>query len=641
MSELQLEEAGSTYDGKKSLIQKMEAYIAANLDSEQFGVEQLAEMMGFSRSQLHRKLKKINGKSISRFIREYRLHRALELLENDDFSTSEVADKIGFGSASYFSKCFTEYYGYPPSKVKEHHIDGVVPLHKDLNRHVKNKARSKKYFYLGAAVIVVVGLFVAFSFFKQKNAPLDNMSKAVLVLPFKNLSNSMDNQYIAEGMVDAINRHLSTIEELNIISSAAIDLSKKEDDIMKAINSRFEGAHVLQGSVQHDGNTFRMEVKLVNSETKNQIWAENYDRKSEGLLQIQNDIAKNIALALKAEMTPREKSLVDKRASYDPEAYDNFIKGWYYYSQFSLEGTQKSEAYFRKAIKLDSTLALAHLGMAYLYGLKAGVFSNELTPEEGFRLGRPYLDKALMLDPDLKEAYVRRGNENLFRYWNFNEAEKNYKIALESEFPVILAMWINFLHMENRHDEAYEVTLELNEKHPFYMNSQMMLSSYYANHHDEGREFIETRLKSYSNYFTLDGSGFFYLNTGDYDKAIELFQKAIDNGGMRYPRMLAWMGAAYAKKGDEIKARELLFELKERKAKTNAGSPAWFSAIILTALNEKEEALKWLTIAVEDHEMEIPWLVSEPQLHPLHGTPEFDALVKKVGFRPHAYPIRH
>ena len=598
-------------------------------------------MMGVSRSQLYRKLKKINGKSISQFIREYRLQRALELLKEENLNTSEVAHKVGFGSASYFSKCFTDYFGYPPSKVREHTISNELPLHQNLNRQGKNKTRSKKYYYLAAVGIILTGFIVAFSFFKQGDDGTTPNSKAVLVMPIKNLSNNLDNQYIAEGMVDAINRHLSTIEELDIISSTAIDLSKKEVAIMNDVNKRYKGAHVLQGSLQHDGTTLRMEVRLVNAATNSQIWAENYDRKSTGLLQIQNDIAKNIALSLKAKLTPLEQSLIDKRASYDPEAYDNFLKGWYQYSQFSLEGIPKSEVYFKKAIKLDSTLALAHLGMAYLCGLKTGVFSNELTPEEGFSLGRPYLDKALTLDPDLKEAYARKANEYIFRYWDFNEAEKNYKIALESDFPLILALWVNFLHMENRHDEGYEAALELNEKHPFYLNSQMMLSSYFANRHKEGREFVETRLKTYSNYFTLDGSGFFYLNTGEYDKAIELFQKAIDNGGMRYPRMLAWMGAAYAKKGNKQKARELLTELKDRKAKTDAGSPAWFAAIIHTALGEHNEALHWLTIAVDDHEMEIPWLVSEPQLHPLHGTPEFDALVKKVGFRLHAYPIRH
>ncbi len=590
MSELQLEEADPTYNRRESLTQKMEAYIADNLDNEQFGVKQLAQLMGVSRSQLHRKLKKIDGKSISRFIREYRLKRALERLEKDDFNTSEVADKIGFGSSSYFSKCFNDYFGYPPSQTKNHDSSGVFPLNDEIGQRTKYKATSKKYFFLAVASFVLVMLAVSL-FLNKKDVSTSTNSKAVLVMPFKNLSNNLDNQYIAEGMVDAINRHLSTIEELNIISSAAIDLSKKEVVIMKDIDNRFKGSHVLQGSLQHDGNTLRMEVKLVNAATKNQLWAENYDRKSEGLLQIQNDIAKNIALALKAKLTSQELSIIDKRASYDPEAYDNFLKGWYHFSQFSLEGIQKSTVYFTRAIALNSTLALAHYGMSCAYSMKAGVWSGELTAKEAYRLGRPYLDKALMLDPDLKEAYSRKAGENLFGDWDFNAAEKNFKIALESDFPVVLAMWVNFLHMENRHDEAYAVAVELNEKHPFYLYSQMMLSSYYANHHKEGREFVETRLKSYSNLFTLDGSGFFMLNTGAYDEAIELFQKAIDNGGKRFTRMLGWMGAAYAKKGDELKARELLTELKELKAKTDAGSPAWFSAIIHAALKENEEAL--------------------------------------------------
>lgn len=636
-----MEEAGSTYKKRESLTQKMEVYIADNLDNEQFGVKHLAQMMGVSRSQLHRKLKKINGKSISTFIREYRLRRALELLEKGDFNTSEVADKVGFGSASYFSKCFTDYFGYSPSRAKEHYNDGVLPLNDTIKRPIKDKVPAKKYLYIASIGLTLTALLVVFSFLTKKNSTTTSNSKTVLVMPFKNLSNNLDNQYIAEGMVDAINRHLSTIEELNIISSAAVDLSKKEVDIINDINNRYQGAHVLQGSLQHDGNTLRMEVKLVNSATKNQLWAENYDRKPEGLLKIQNDIAKNIALALKAKLTPQELSIIDKRVSYDPEAYDAFLKGWYNYSQFSLEGLQKSTAYFTRAIELDSTLALAYFGMSHVYSMKAGVWSGELTAEEAYRLAGPYLDKALTLDPDLKEAYSSKAAENLFGDWDFNAAEKSFQIALESDFPIVLAMWVNFLHMENRHDEAYEVALELNEKHPFYLNSQMMLSSYYANHHKEGREFVETRLKSYSNHFTLDGSGFFMLNTGAYDEAIELFQKAIDNGGVRFPRMVGWMGAAYAKKGNGQKARELLTELKERKAKTDAGSPAWFAAIIHAALKENEEALKWLTMAVDDHEMEIPWLVSEPQLYPLHGTPQFDALVRKVGFRPHAYPIRH
>ncbi len=421
-----MEEAYPTYNRKNSLTQKMEAYIADNLENEQFGVKQLAEMMGVSRSQLHRKLKKINGKSISTFIREFRLRWALELLEKDDFNTSEVADKVGFGSASYFSKCFTAHFGYPPSQAKEHYNDGVLPLNDTIKRPIKDKVSAKKYLYVASIGLTLTALLVLFSFLTKNNNTIPSNSKSVLVMPFKNLSNNLENQYIAEGMVDAINRHLSTIEELDIISSAAVDLSKKEVDIVKDINDCYKGAHVLQGSLQHDGNTLRIEVKLVEVATKNQLWAENYDRKSQGLLKIQNDIAKNIALALKAKLTTQELSIIDKRASYDPEAYDNFLKGWYNYSQFSLEGLQKSTAYFDRAIALDSTLALAYFGMSHVYSMKAGVWSGELTAEEAYRLAGPYLHKALMLDPDLKEAYSSAA-ENLFGDWEFEATRRVFK----------------------------------------------------------------------------------------------------------------------------------------------------------------------------------------------------------------------
>lgn len=119
-----------------------------------------------------------------------------------------------------------------------------------------------------------------------------------------------------------------------------------------------------------------------------------------------------------------------------------------------------------------------------------------------------------------------------------------------------------------------------------------------------------------------------------------MFKGVLEVSPYRIPRTLGWLGAAYAKKGDTQKAVELQNELKELKSKTDAGSPALGIAIIHSALGEKQEALKWLKIAIDDHEMEVPWLVSEPQLYPLHGMPEFDALVKRVGFRDYAYPVK-
>src|SRR3989337_2774940 len=100
------------------LLEKLKNEVDANLTNDQFSVEELARKMGMSRSQLHRKLNASTGQSVSQFIREYRLQRGMELLKEGELNAAEVADRIGFGSATYFNKCFNEYYGYPPGEVK-------------------------------------------------------------------------------------------------------------------------------------------------------------------------------------------------------------------------------------------------------------------------------------------------------------------------------------------------------------------------------------------------------------------------------------------------------------------------------------------------------------------------------------------
>ena len=618
-------------DSGQSLLEKLEAHIAGNLHNEQFGVEQLAEMMGMSRSHLHRKLHKIKGKSISRFIREYRLEAARKMLIEKEMTASEVSHAVGFGSPSYFNKCFTEYFGYSPGKAR-------LKVGQEITRNTESKTSKNKIFLWlsGLAAAILVG-FLIFSQNKKEVIVAETApeEKSIIVLPFKNLSSDEENQYLADGMVDAISRHLSEIGELKVLSSSA----SGELTSVKEIGEKLEVVNVLQGSIQRQDSLLRVEIKLINTSDEKQLWAENYDRKVFDALLVQSEIAQRVAKIMKVKLSSKEKGNIEKRTSYSPEAYDNFLKGWYNFNQFSQEGQQKAFKYFEKAISVDSTLASAYLGMAMYYQVKASVWGAEFTVEEAFSKAKPYLDKTLELDPELKEGYGWKAFERLFGSWDFRGSEENYKISIESKFPVFLALYANFLHYENRHAEGFEIADRLNREYPYYPNNQMLLSYYYNKKYEEGLEFMKTRLKLYSNYYTYDTAGFFSLNTGDYDRAISLFQKAIDLEGNRFPRMLSWMGAANAHKGETQKAQELLNELKTLKEKTDAGSPAFFIAIIHSALGEKQEALKWLKTSIDDHEMEVPWLVSEPQLYPLHGMPEFDALVKQVGFREHAYPV--
>lgn len=145
-------------------------------------------------------------------------------------------------------------------------------------------------------------------------------------------------------------------------------------------------------------------------------------------------------------------------------------------------------------------------------------------------------------------------------------------------------------------------------------------------------EFAESRMGLFNNYWTLDSYGFLMLNTDNYEKAIQLFQRAIDIDTFKRPRMLGWMGAAYARNGKQEKSLALIEELKAKREQSDAGSTAFFIAIIYSALDDKAAALQWLQDAYEHHEMEMPWLKSEPQFNALHDEPAFQGLLKKIGF---------
>jgi tetratricopeptide (TPR) repeat protein len=161
----------------------------------------------------------------------------------------------------------------------------------------------------------------------------------------------------------------------------------------------------------------------------------------------------------------------------------------------------------------------------------------------------------------------------------------------------------------------------------------MVHSYFYNGRFAEALEFSEARLKTFSNYLTLDSHGFLLLNIHRYEEAIVYFNKAIAVEGIRYPRMLGWMGAAYARLGEKQCARKIIEELKERLARHDKGSIAFFIAIIYAALLEKTSALAWLQTACDAHDMEMLWLMTEPQLYHLHEEAEFRRLAGKVGFR--------
>ena len=195
-------------------IDQVEAIIQANFSDEQFGVSELAEAMNMSRSNLLRKVKKHTQLSASQFIRQFRLKKGMELLRQPPLTVSEVSHRVGFGSTSYFIKCFREYYGYPPGEVGK----------RDAEEEPTKAKFSKPTLWtivVAASLVLLIGLFFLF---REKTASDEiELDKSIAVLPFKNESSDSTNVFFINGLMEATLNNLQKIEDLRVISRTSVE----------------------------------------------------------------------------------------------------------------------------------------------------------------------------------------------------------------------------------------------------------------------------------------------------------------------------------------------------------------------------------------------------------------------------------
>jgi TolB-like protein/AraC-like DNA-binding protein/Tfp pilus assembly protein PilF len=626
------------------LLEQLKKEVDLNLTNDQFSAEELARNMGMSRSQLHRKLNSATGQSVSQFIREYRLQLSMEMLREGKLTAAEVSDRVGFGSPTYFSKCFNEYYGFPPGEVKAKLVNGTleqavavanksVPDEPFLTTAApKSQPFIRKWVWVaGVATLLVIIACVWFYLLREPRGA-DRPDKSIAILPFKNLSADKDNEYFSEGVIEAIRTSLSQVGELRVISRTSVEQYRNTDKPARAIANELGVSALLEGSVQRSNNKVRIEVRLVDGASETQVWAETFDLELHDVFAIQHEIAYRVANELHAKLTAEERSILSKTDTKNPEAYDLYLKAIYQYRTYTNKGAHNAIDLLARAIELDPNYAKAYAWLANSYIALASIWGAELSATDALQKGKPYIDKALALDRDLDQARMLMGFYKLYYDWDLQGAAAEYESSIKSGHPDALALYVDYLNFVGRHKEALMLAERLNINDPYYPNSRMILSYFYNGKITEANEFSEQRIQVFNNYYTLDSHGFLLLNTGRFKESVDYFNRAIALEGIRYPRMLGWMGAAYAKMGERERAMEIIREFQRRLPVDKGGSISFFTAVIYSALGEKKEALAWLNKAYNNHDMEMPWLLTEPQFFNLHDEPEFKRIASEMGF---------
>jgi len=400
--------------------------ITDHLSDESFGIEELRQGLGLSRSQLHRRLQKITGLSTSLVIRSVRLKKAFELLKEGNLSVSEVAYFTGFSNPSYFNKCFHEQYGFPPGDIHKQKIAEIDQRNifnpKKLSESDEGKKsgfKIRKLYFFGIAILVIVILASIYYITKDPFNKTQIHEKSIAILPFKNFSNNQENQYISDGMMEAILSNISKIGELRVISRTSVEQYRESPKSAKQIGLELGVSHVLEGSTFQDEYNVRVTVQLINTKTDEHLWSESYESELEDIFEVQSQIARRIANVLHSKITVDEMRRIEQIPTSSPKAYDLYQKAQYYFINFLQKRQEleyhKSKSLFSNAIKEDSTFAAAYTKLADLYWTKN--YRNEYHSNTFMDTVFLLCQKALTFDPNSSNAhrllgqyYIETGN---------------------------------------------------------------------------------------------------------------------------------------------------------------------------------------------------------------------------------------
>ena len=479
-------------------------------------------------------------------------------------------------------------------------------------------------------VTLLVALAVVLSVTVWNRKPAVLIPKSVAVLPFENLSNDSDNTYFADGIQEEILTRLAKIADLKVISrSSTLDYPIKSRNLAQ-IAKQLGVANILEGSVRRAADRVRVNVQLINAQTNSHLWAETYDRKLTDVFLVETDIAKTIADSLKAKLTHAERQAIALRPTANPEAYELYLKGRFFWNKRTGADLRKAIDYFNQAIAEDPNYALAYAGLADCYDLLCEY--SELSPKESYPKAKAAAIKALELDDTLGEAHTSLAYSLINYDWDWRSAEREYQraIQLNPNYATAHQWYAECLSMLERHTEAIAEIKRAQQLDPLSLiiNQGVGGKYLYARRYDEAMAQFHRTVELYPHFPpTHQRLGWCYAQKRMYDEAIAEMQKAVELSG-NSTQMIAALGYAYATAGRRDTAQGIIAELERRSKESYVDN--YFVATIFAALGDKNEAFVFLNKACAERSYWMPWLNIDFELDNLRSDSRFDALVQRV-----------
>jgi tetratricopeptide (TPR) repeat protein len=410
---------------------------------------------------------------------------------------------------------------------------------------------------------------------------------------------------------------------------------KEEKKSITEIGKELNVNYLIEGTVQRQEDKMRISVQLIQAVNENHIWSDIYDRQWKDIFDVQSDIAQRIAKALKTMLSPEERENIEKYKTQNPEAYNLYLKGRFYWSQRTKEGLNKSVEYFKKAIEIDPEYALAYAGLADAYNIQA--WWGWIPLDEGFAKAKQMALKALEMDNNLSEAHTVLGSLYHYKEWKWKEALKELELAVELDPNNVTAhhYYSEVLFITGQRIEARKQINIAMELDPFFPILRSVSSGFYycegefKNAIDECNVLQELD-PEFGNGACYWDKFYIYIMQEDDIKAVAELQKALQ------------IDTLTAKVANHVK------ELYNRSGKTGllnwliemelqAPSPNSLKLADWYAMNDqRKEALNWLEKAFKERLPQVVNISKDPIYNNLRSEPRFIELINKMGLSEYA-----
>ena len=504
------------------------------------------------------------------------------------------------------------------------------------------RARWKRFAYAGAAVLALASVLIASNvagwrdrFLGRSRTPL---IRSLAVLPLENLSHDPEQEYFVDGMTDALIAELSRIGALRVISRTSMMQYKGSKKSLPQIARDLQVDAVVEGSVQRSGGRVRVTAQLVYAPTDAPLWGHTYDRELRDILELESGVARTIADEIHVKLTPREQTHLTTAQVVNPDAYEAYLRGRYFWNKRTEEGVRKSIAYFEKAIAEDPGYALAYAGLADAYHRLPELTAASVS--DAFPKARTAALKALAIDASLAEAHSALANIKEDYDWDWKGAEEEYKQAIElSPGQVLAHAWYSNLLLElGRFPESVAEAKTAQKLDPLsvFANDNLSGILYYAGEYDQAAEQCQKTLaidpmspQAHRHLAQV------YSQGQHYAEAIAELKKATDlsPGGTE---ALAELGYVLAISGKRHEAQQILLALQS----TDDPSP-YRLAIVYAGLGERDKALQFLQDAVNHRSPGVVHLTVSPLFQGLKSDQKFQEMEIYIGLRSFAASTSH